>query len=103
MDNFEARKRELLGPLFFEAGAALLDCQGFEFMVALLLFHLGRVGNKELDPAQLSRILDNKDKKTAGQLLTMLKKHVRVSEGILRALEEALAARKRSNPPSANR
>jgi len=80
MDDFEARKRELFSPLFFEAGAALMDCQWFEYGVALMLFHLGRIGNKGLDPGSLSRILDNKDTKTAGQLIIMLKKHVRVSE-----------------------
>lgn len=41
----------------------------------------------------MSRILDNQDKKTAGQLIHMLKKHVRVSAGIETALAEGLGAR----------
>jgi hypothetical protein len=93
MSEFEARKKELLRPLLFEAGAALMDCQGFEFGVGLLLFHLSRLGTTGLDPAKMSLILDDKEKKTAGQLISMLKKHVTVSEGIETALEEALAAR----------
>ena len=93
MSDFEARKKELLQPLLFEAGAALLDCQGFEFGIALLLFHFARLGTTGLDPKKVSLILENQDKKTAGQLISLLKKHVTVSEGIETALEEALAAR----------
>lgn len=93
MTDFEARKKELLQPVLFEAGAALLDCQGFEFGVALLLFHFSRLGAKGLDPEKVSLILDDKEKKTAGQLIAMLKKHLTVSEGIETALEEALVAR----------
>jgi hypothetical protein len=93
MSEFEAQKKELLQPLLFEAGAGLLDCQGFEFGIALLLFHLARLGSVGLDPRKVSLILENQDKKTAGQLMKLLKKHVTVSEGIEVALEEALAAR----------
>lgn len=93
MDEFEARKRELLKPLLFEAGAALLDCQGLEYGVALLLFHFARLGCVGLDPQKVSLILENQDKKTAGQLITMLKKHVTVSEDLELSLEDALVAR----------
>jgi len=93
MDDFEARKKELFQPLLFEAGAALLDCQGFEFGIALLLFHFARLGTVGLDPKKVSLILENQDKKTAGQLIVLLEKHLTVSEGIETALEEALAAR----------
>jgi hypothetical protein len=92
-DDFEERKKTLLQPVLFEAGAALLDCQGFEFGVALLLFHFSRLGAKGLEPEKVSLILDDKEKKTAGQLVAMLKKHVTVSEGIEAALEGALRAR----------
>jgi hypothetical protein len=92
-DDFEERKKELLRPVLFEAGAALLDCQGFEFGIALLLFHFSRLGTVGLQPEKVSLILDDKEKKTAGQLVAMLKKHVKVSEGIETALEEALIAR----------
>jgi hypothetical protein len=93
MHDFEAKKRELLQPLLFEAGAALMDCQTFEFGIALLLFHLSRHGTKGLDPDKVGLILDNTDKKTAGQLITLLKKHITVSDGIEMALEQALHAR----------
>lgn len=93
MSDFEARKKELLQPLLFEAGAALMDCQGFEFGIALLLFYLARLGTEGLDPTKVSLILENQDKKTAGQLIALLKRHITVSEGIETALEEALAAR----------
>ena len=57
MDDFEAKKRELLQPVLFEAGAALMDCQGFEYGVALLLFHFGRLGTLGLDPDKLADVL----------------------------------------------
>jgi len=93
MDDFEARKRELIKPLLIEAGAALCDCQQFEFGITLLLYHFSRLGTKGLDPADILLILDNKAKKTAGQLIVMLKKHLAVSAGIEEALEEGLAER----------
>jgi hypothetical protein len=93
MSEFEKRKKELLQPLLFEAGAALMDCQGFEFGIALLLFHLSRLGTVALNPKKVQLILDNRDKKTAGQLIKLLKEHVVVSEGIETALEIALSAR----------
>jgi hypothetical protein len=92
-DDFEERKKLLLQPVLFEAGAALLDCQGFEFGIALLLFHLSRVGARGLNPERVRQILDDKEKRTAGQLVAMLKKHAKVSEGIESTLEEALIAR----------
>jgi hypothetical protein len=93
MDDFEKRKQELLRPLFVEAGAALLDCQHFEYGLALLLFHLSRFGTKNLEPTAMRRIMDNQDKKTAGQLIQILKKHTSVSPGIETALAEGLEAR----------
>jgi hypothetical protein len=95
MDDFETKKRQLLQPVLFEAGAALMDCQGFEYGIALLLFHFGRLGNPGLDPKKLAAVLDDTEKKTAGQLVAMLKCHVTVSDGIDRALADALAARNR--------
>jgi hypothetical protein len=95
MDDFETRKREVLQPVLFEAGAALMDCQQFEYGIALLLFHFARLGTKGLDPKKLAEVLDDTDKKTAGQLVAMLKRHLTVSDGIDLALAEALAARNR--------
>jgi len=93
MDEFEKKKRELLRPLMFEAGAALLDCQHMEHGLALLLFHLSRLGFTVLTPEETFRIMDNQDKKTLGQLIHLLKKHTTVSPGIETALAEGLSAR----------
>lgn len=93
MDEFETKKKELMTPLLIEMGAALIDCQGFEYGVALLLLHLSRVGVQGLDPAQHYAIMDNREKKTAGQLLAMLRKHVDVSGNMEEALADALEAR----------
>lgn len=93
MEDFETTKKELLQPVLFEVGAGLLDCQGFEYGVALLLFHLSRLGTPGLDPNKASLILDDAEKRTAGQLISMLKKHSNVSDDMKTVLEEALVAR----------
>jgi len=93
MSDFEAKKREAFTPIFFESGAALLDCQNLEFSIAFMLFNLSRLGIVGLNPRDIQSIMDDKDKKTAGQLIQMMKKHVKVSEGIETALIEALPAR----------
>ena len=53
-------------PLLIEAGAALGDCQKFEFGIVLLLDHLSRIGAEGLNPADIRLILNNETKKTAG-------------------------------------
>ncbi|QFY42995.1 hypothetical protein F6R98_10520 [Candidatus Methylospira mobilis] len=93
MSEFDTRKKALLEPLFIEAGNALMDCQTFEYGLTLLLFHLARLDSITLDPQKVALILENQDKKTAGQLIAMLKKKANVSDGIEKALEVALASR----------
>jgi len=93
MDEFDKKKKELLQPLMFEAGAALLDCQHLEYGVALLLFYFARLGAPGLDVSALARVMENKDKKTLGQLIHLLKKSLKVSPGIEIGLKEGLDAR----------
>lgn len=93
MEEFEKRKKELMTPLLIEMGAALIDCQGFEYGVALLLLHLSRVGVEGLDPTEHIAIMDNQSKKTAGQLIAMLRKRVDVRGELEDALTDALDAR----------
>jgi uncharacterized protein YutE (UPF0331/DUF86 family) len=93
MDEFEKRKREVLQPIYFEAGAALFDCQSFEYGVAYLLYLFARFGTEGLDPENAVAILEHEEKKTAGQLICLLKKHLKVSEGLEEALTKALKAR----------
>lgn len=91
--EFETNKKELLNPFFVEAGAALMDCQGFEYGIALLLYLFSRLGVVGLDPKQTTAIMENEAKKTAGQLINMLKKHSDVSEALEEKLIAALDAR----------
>lgn len=93
MDEFEQRKRDVLQPIFFEAGAALFDCQSFEYGIAYLLYLFSRMGAKGLDTENAVAILEDEEKKTAGQLIGILKKYLEVSEGIEESLTEALKAR----------
>lgn len=95
MEDFEQRKRELLTPVMVQAGAALMDCQGFEYGMALLLFHFSRLGAKGLNPDVLSAIMEDKEKKTAGQLFAMIRKHLGPSENLVEALQEGIKARNR--------
>lgn len=93
MDEFEEKKKEILAPIFFEAGAALFDCQCFESSIAYFLYLLGRFGTKDLNPSNIAAILDGDEKRTAGQLIVLLKKRVKVSDDIEAVLSIALRAR----------
>jgi hypothetical protein len=93
--EFETKKKSLLNPFLVEAGAALMDCQGFEYGIALLLYHLSRLDVDGLDTKQTTAIMENEAKKTAGQLINMLKKHIDVSEALEEKLISALDARNR--------
>ncbi|MCH7958657.1 MAG: hypothetical protein IID08_00910 [Candidatus Hydrogenedentes bacterium] len=93
MDEFEQRKREVLQPIFTEVGAALFDCQTFEYGMAYLLYLLSRFGTVGLNPKYTIAILEHDEKKTAGQLITLLKKHAHVSDGLEQKLSAGLEAR----------
>ena len=93
MDEFETRKREVLQPIYCEAGAALFDCQSFEYGIAYLLYLFARFGADGLDVKNAVAILEDEEKKTAGQLIGLLKKHLKVSQGLEEALTKALKAR----------
>ena len=93
MNEFEQRKQKILQPIYFEAGAALFDCQSFEYGIAGLLHLFAIFGTDGLDPNKTVAILEKDEKKTAGQLIEMLKRHIEVSEGIEQALTKALKAR----------
>jgi hypothetical protein len=95
MNDFEIMKRELLQPLLLEAGAALLNCQYFEDGIGVLLHHLASTGVKGINPEKIALILDGHDKKTAGQLIGMLKRYVELDDSAERVLADALAARNR--------
>ena len=71
----------------------MFDCQGFEFGLGLLLFYFARLGVSDLDPARLEAILENDEKKTAGQLMNLLRQKLSVSKEIEKSCADALAAR----------
>ncbi len=91
--DFEAKKRYLLTPLYVEAGAALFDCQVFEYGIALMLHHFARLGLTDLEPRQTTAIMEDEEKKTAGQLMRMVKIHFEVSNSMEEKLSLALNAR----------
>jgi len=95
LNEFEERKRIALQPIFFEAGAGLFDCQTFENVIAYLLYLLSQTGNVAIKPETARAILDDEEKKTAGQLVAMLKAHVHLEDDIEALLADALSARNR--------
>ena len=93
MDITEKRKKEILAPLLIEAGAALIDCQSFEYGLALLLFHFGRLGAPGIDHESFRAVLDGTSKVTAGGLLRQLRVNLGIREDLDAALSEAIVAR----------
>jgi hypothetical protein len=93
MSEFEKDKLEALSPILLEAGAALMDCQTFEYGVTLLLFHLTRMGFHDMSPDSVVEILEDKNKRTAGQIVNLLRKKIKLSDGLEEAISDALNAR----------
>ena len=93
MDPFEKAKREILQPIYFEAGAGLYDCQSFEYAIAYMMYLAARSGLAAIDAAEITAILDGDSKKTAGQLIRMLEKHLTLSDGLESVIKDALDAR----------
>lgn len=91
--DFVAKKNRLIAPIFFEAGGALLDCQNFEYGLAMLLYALARLGVPGLEVAKIALIIEDKEKRTAGQLVSMLKKATPVPASVERTLTAALRSR----------
>ena len=86
---------EITKPVLIEAGLALLNCQGFEYDVGFLLFHLSRSRSTGLSVDQTYAIMEGDQKRTVGQLIQMLKQHIDVSVEMEKILHEALIARNR--------
>ncbi|CAI86341.1 conserved protein of unknown function [Pseudoalteromonas translucida] len=93
MDEFEKKKKEHLNPVLFEAGAGLLDSQSFEYQIAYLLYLFAKLGVEGLTLTKTTAILDDNEKKTAGQLIGLLKKHIDVDSAAEQKLAKALKAR----------
>jgi hypothetical protein len=93
MDEFEKKKKEYLNPVLFEAGAGLLDSQSFEYQISYLLYLFAKLGVEGLSLKKTTAILDDDEKKTAGQLIGLLKKHVDVEPAVEQKLATALRAR----------
>lgn len=85
--------KDILNPLYFEAGAGLYDSQVFEFGLCQLLLSLTVQGLIEFDVDMAINIADDRKKKTIGQVLTLIKKQVEFSSGWEATLIEAINAR----------
>lgn len=94
-DQFTIKKSRAVEPIFHVAGAALYECQHFEFSIMNYLFCLSRLGLPTLQIEEVLDILNDKKKLTAGQLLKELKRHVKMSGQIPVIFSEALDARNR--------
>ena len=95
MDEFEAAKIRILKPVLFEAGAGLQDSQALEYSIKYLLYLLSKAGVKGLDPDRAVRIIEDEERKTAGQLIGLLKEHIEFSPDFEGILTQALRSRNR--------
>ena len=93
VDELEIKKQTLLMPFYAEAGAALLECQTLELGIGLLLHYLSRKGIAKITVEQTLAIMENRDKKTLGQLIGLLNNNLNVSDDAEVKLTEALRAR----------
>ncbi|KFZ38942.1 hypothetical protein HR45_00625 [Shewanella mangrovi] len=93
MDDFEDQKKKHLNPILFETGAGLLDSQSFEYQIAYLLHLFTKAGIGNLSEAKTTAILEDDEKKTAGQLIGLLKKETPVATDVEELLADALLAR----------
>lgn len=92
-DEYTLKKSKAVAPIFHAAGAALYECQNFELTLAAYLHCLSFLEGSRLTPQDTTDVLDDKKKKTAGQLINDLKEHVQLSGGISAIIEEAKGAR----------
>ena len=88
-----SREPKILDDILLEAGSALLDCQAFEFNLSHLLRLLVECGACSVDIELARLMVEGNEKKTAGQLIGMLKKFMHVESEIEDELREALKFR----------
>ena len=70
-----------------------MDCQTLEYSVTFFLFQLSRIEPKKIDTNKIILILDNKDKKTLGQLIKIVKAKLELGTDFEEILNSALSAR----------
>ena len=93
MKTFEQLRYEAVKPILTQVGAAVYSSQRLEGAIAYLLYLLSKANAIELPTPALERILNNEDKKTAGQLIALLRKHVKLPERTESVLFTALERR----------
>lgn len=94
MDAEEKKKiNEALSPIHLEAGRGLMECQRFEYYIGLMLYFLSLHDLISLENTRATAIMENEEKKTAGQLIGLLKNQVSVSPELEEKLALGLAAR----------
>lgn len=82
-----------LKPLMYWAGLSLHACQQFEYGIKFLLVVMAETGFAKVAMPDAVAVIENRDRKTLGQLLKLLKRTVTISDGWLDALEGGLSAR----------
>lgn len=85
--------QELVRPVYVEAGAGLLDCQRLEAALKHLLLCCARLGLGGFDLAYVEQVFDGDVKKTAGQLLALLKEKVDVTPDAEELLAQGIRSR----------
>ncbi len=70
-----------------------MDCQTLEYAVTFFLFQLSRIEPKKIDTNKIILILDNKDKKTLGELIKIVKDKLELGNDFEKILNSALSSR----------
>ena len=95
MSDKQNHFKEILAPLYFEAGAGLYDSQTLEYGISLLLFLLSDRGLIEFAVDDARAIIEGEKKKTIGQVLHIVKQHVTISSEWDATIQEGLQGRNR--------
>jgi hypothetical protein len=84
-----------LKPIMYWAGLTLHACQGLEYGLKVLLVAMAELGFGGFAVGEATDIIEDRTKRTLGQVLRTLQQSVRISDGWRTTLEQALAARNR--------
>lgn len=81
--------------IFYWSGLTLHACQQLEFGLKVVLVAMAEAGFGDFAHEDVIAIVEDEKKRTLGQVLSSLKRKVRISDGWLNALERALEVRNR--------
>jgi uncharacterized protein YutE (UPF0331/DUF86 family) len=86
---------EDLKPYFYWVGLTFYSCHQLEYGVKTVLVTMADMGLGGFDVAEMIAVIEDEKKKTLGQVLTLLRQRVTLSDGWATSLSKGLDARNR--------